>query len=65
VQWAARESGRQVSFLDEHARAVAARTRLHGSIRGLSVTQALEAVFATTSLQYNFEQGRIEVSSGS
>jgi hypothetical protein len=65
VQWAARESGRQVSFLDEHARAVAERTRLHGSIRGLSVTQALEAVFATTSLQYNFEQGRIEVSSGS
>lgn len=65
LQWAARESGRQVSFLDEHAREVAERTRLHGSIHGLSVTQALEAVFATTSLRYNFEQGRIEVSSGS
>lgn len=65
LQWAGRESGRQVSFLDEQAREVAERTRLHGSIHGLSVTQALEAVFATTSLRYNFEQGRIEVSSGS
>jgi ferric-dicitrate binding protein FerR (iron transport regulator) len=65
LQWAARETGRQVSFLDEHARGVAERTRLHGSIRGLSVTQALETVLATTSLRYNFEQGRIEVSSGS
>jgi len=65
LRWAARESGRQVSFLDEHAREVAERTRLHGSIHGLSVTQALETIFATTSLRYNFEQGRIEVSSGS
>jgi ferric-dicitrate binding protein FerR (iron transport regulator) len=65
LQWAARESGRQVSFQDEHAREVAERTRLHGSIHGLSVTQALETIFATTSLRYNFEQGRIEVSSGS
>lgn len=65
LQWAARESGRQISFLDEHAREVAGRTRLHGSIRGLSVIQALETVFATTSLQYNIEQGRIQVSSGS
>ncbi|HEY6923718.1 MAG TPA: FecR family protein [Steroidobacteraceae bacterium] len=65
LEWAGRESGRQVSFLDEHARAVAERTRLHGSIHGLSLTQALEAVLATTSLRYNFEQGRIEVSSGS
>jgi len=64
LQWAARETGRQVSFLDEHAREVAERTRLHGSIHGLSVTQALETIFATTSLRYNFEQGRIEVSSG-
>lgn len=65
LQWAARETGRHVSFLDERAREVAERTRLHGSIRGLSVTQALETIFATTSLRYNFEQGRIEVSSGS
>jgi FecR-like protein len=65
LRWAARETGRQVSFLDEHAREVAERTRLHGSIHGLSVTQALETVLAGTSLQYNFEQGRIEVSSGS
>ena len=65
LTWAARETGRQVSFLDEHAREVAERTLLHGSIRGLSVPQALDTVFATTSLRYNFEQGRIEVSSGS
>lgn len=65
LQWAARETGARLHFQDEHAREVAERTRLHGSIQGLSVTQALETVFATTSLRYNFEQDRIEVSSGS
>jgi hypothetical protein len=65
LQWAARETGARLHFQDEHAREVAERTRLHGSIQGLSATQALETVFATTSLRYNFEQDRIEVSSGS
>jgi hypothetical protein len=65
LQWAARETGARLHFQDEHAREVAERTRLHGSVQGLSATQALETVFATTSLRYNFEQDRIEVSSGS
>jgi len=64
LQWAARESGGHLHYVDEHAREVAERTRLHGSIQGLSVTDALETVLATTSLRYNFEQDRIEVSSG-
>jgi ferric-dicitrate binding protein FerR (iron transport regulator) len=64
LEWAARESGGRVHFLDEHAREVAERTRLHGSIQGLSVTDALETVLSTTSLRFNFEQGQIEVSSG-
>ena len=65
LQWAARETGARLHFQDEHAREVAERTRLHGAIQGLSATQALETVLATTSLRYNFEQDRIEVSSGS
>ena len=64
LQWVARETGARLHFQDEHARDVAERTRLHGSVQGLSATQALETVLATTSLRYNFEQDRIEVSSG-
>ena len=64
LQWAARESGRQLRFADEHARAVAGQTRLHGSINGLSPDKALETVLTTTSLRYELEDGVIKVSSG-
>ena len=64
LQWAARETGRRVSFADDRAREVAERTRLHGSIAGMLPTDALETVFATTSLRYDLEDDVIRVSSG-
>jgi ferric-dicitrate binding protein FerR (iron transport regulator) len=63
LQWVARETGCSLSFEDEHARALAEKTRLHGSVRGLPATQALETVLATTSLQSEFEADVIRVSS--
>jgi len=64
LQWAARETGRRLSFMDEHAHEVAEETRLHGSISGLSPGKALETVLTTTSLRYEFEDGVVKVSSG-
>jgi len=64
LQWAARETGRRVSFEDDHARELAERTRLHGSVSGMRPGDALETVFATTSLRYDLEDDLIRVSSG-
>jgi len=64
LQWAGRETGRRVGFADERAREIAGRTRLHGSISGMLPAEALETVFATTSLRYDFEDDVIRVSSG-
>lgn len=64
LQWTARETGRRLSFEDDHAREVAEQTRLHGSITGMRPTEALETVLATTSLRYDVEDGLIRVSSG-
>jgi ferric-dicitrate binding protein FerR (iron transport regulator) len=64
LQWAARETGRRVSFDDERVRELAERTRLHGSISGMRPDDALETVFATTSLRYDLEDDVIKVSSG-
>jgi ferric-dicitrate binding protein FerR (iron transport regulator) len=64
LQWTARETGRRLSFEDDHAREVAEQTRLHGSITGMRPTEALDTVLATTSLRYDLEGGLIRVSSG-
>ncbi len=64
LQWAARETGRRVSFADERARELAERTLLHGTISGMRPGDALQTVFATTSLRYDLEDDLIRVSSG-
>jgi ferric-dicitrate binding protein FerR (iron transport regulator) len=64
LQWTARETGRRVSFGDDHAREVAEQTSLHGSIMGMRPAEALDAVLATTSLRYDLVDGLIRVSSG-
>jgi ferric-dicitrate binding protein FerR (iron transport regulator) len=65
LQWAARETGRRLSFADDRARDVAEQTRLHGSVRGLPPEAALEMVLTTTSLRSELEEDVIRVSSGS
>ena len=62
--WTARETGRRLTFGDDHARDVAERTHLHGSIHGIPPATALEMVLTTTSLRYDFEEDLIRVSSG-
>jgi ferric-dicitrate binding protein FerR (iron transport regulator) len=64
LEWAARETGLELSFVDDRARNVAEQTRLHGSVRGMPPAAALEMVLKTTSLRYELEADVIRVSSG-
>jgi ferric-dicitrate binding protein FerR (iron transport regulator) len=64
LHWTARETGRQLSWVDDRARQVAERTQLHGSVRGLPVDEALDRVLASTSLRLDLRSDVIRVSSG-
>jgi FecR protein len=64
LQWAARELGRPLKFADQHAREVAERTILHGSIKGREPLDALSSVLSTTSLTYEIRGDTIWVQSG-
>jgi ferric-dicitrate binding protein FerR (iron transport regulator) len=63
LQWVSRELGRRLEFGDSHARDVAARTILHGSIRDHAPLDALANVLATTSLRYEILEDTIRVNS--
>lgn len=62
LEWFARETGRKL-MIDNAARTQAVSIRMHGNVRGLTVTEALSAVMATTSLRYELPEGVIRVSS--
>jgi ferric-dicitrate binding protein FerR (iron transport regulator) len=62
LQWVARETGRELT-MDAAARKRAATTRLHGSVRGLTVLDSLAAVMDTTALHLSTPDGLIQVSS--
>jgi hypothetical protein len=64
LEWASRELGRPLKFSDEHAREVAERTILHGSVRGREPLDALASVLATTSLSYEIRGETIWIQSG-
>jgi hypothetical protein len=64
LQWVSRETGRQVEFSDAHAREVAERTILHGSVRGREPLDALSSVLSTTSLSYQIRGNAIWIQSG-
>jgi hypothetical protein len=63
LQWVSRELGRRLEFGDSHARDIAARTILHGSIRDHEPLDALANVLATTSLRYEILGDTIRVNS--
>jgi hypothetical protein len=63
LAWASRELGRGVEFSDAHAREVAERTILHGSILGHAPLEALSNVLATTSLTYELRGDTIRIRS--
>lgn len=52
LAWVARETGRVVRYANPATEQKAARTTLHGSIRGLAPLDALAVVLATTDLGY-------------
>jgi ferric-dicitrate binding protein FerR (iron transport regulator) len=64
LQWAARETGRELDIADGHAREVAEQTRLHGTVDGLDPLEAVGRVISTTTLRYDLHEGAIRVSSG-
>ncbi len=61
LQWAARESGRPLSFASEDLRRDAAAGVLRGSTRGMTVDEALESVMATTNLAVAAGNGTLHV----
>jgi ferric-dicitrate binding protein FerR (iron transport regulator) len=61
LEWAARETGREVRYADGAARDDASALELHGSVEGLTPDQALTAVLATTSLPVDVGSTRIDV----
>ncbi|MBC8027930.1 MAG: FecR domain-containing protein [Steroidobacteraceae bacterium] len=64
LEWFARETGRKL-VIDDAARRQAASIRMHGNVNGLTVTEALSAVMATTTLRYELREGILRVSSTS
>jgi ferric-dicitrate binding protein FerR (iron transport regulator) len=64
LEWVSRETGRPIQFADEHARAVAERTILHGSVRGREPLDALSSVLSTTSLTFEIRGDAIWIQSG-
>jgi ferric-dicitrate binding protein FerR (iron transport regulator) len=63
LEWFARETGRRLEIADDAARQQAASIRMHGNVRGLTALEALAAVMASTTLDYELPEGAIRVSS--
>jgi ferric-dicitrate binding protein FerR (iron transport regulator) len=62
LEWAARETGREVVYRDDNTRRAASETVLHGSIEHLTPRQAVETMLATTDFKQTARGERIEVS---
>jgi hypothetical protein len=65
LEFESRELGYQLIFADVHAREVAERTILHGTVRGREPLDAVTSVLATTSLSYSIRGNTLQVQSGS
>jgi hypothetical protein len=63
LEFESRELGLQLVFSDAHAREVAERTILHGTVRGREPLDAVASVLATTSLSYSIRGNTLQVQS--
>jgi hypothetical protein len=63
LQWVSRELGCHLEFATLHARDIAARTIMHGTVQGHAPLEALANVLATTSLSYEIRGDTIWVQS--
>lgn len=65
LQWAARETGRELVFENESVRMAAMGTRLHGSVRDFTPIEAVDSVMPTTKFEYNVDSNRIVIGDAS
>jgi ferric-dicitrate binding protein FerR (iron transport regulator) len=63
LEWFARETGRTLIMADDSVRKQAATIRMHGSVRGLTMMEALSVVMSATTLRFELPEGAIRVSS--
>jgi hypothetical protein len=61
LDWIARERGLQLTFEDPALYVTAAETGLNGSIDGMSLDQALEAVLPTCGMTHHIQNGTLTV----
>jgi ferric-dicitrate binding protein FerR (iron transport regulator) len=61
IAWVARETGRRLRYVSPHAEQRAATVILHGNIRNLAPLAALEAMLATTDLEYAVQGDTMEI----
>jgi hypothetical protein len=65
LQWVSCVSGRKLVLTDDGARRQVESIRMHGSIRGLTLIEALSAVMASTSLRFGLSPDALRISSAS
>ena len=65
LQWVSCVSGRKLVLSDDGARLQVESIRMHGSIRGLTLMEALSAVMASTSLTFGLSPATLRISSKS
>jgi ferric-dicitrate binding protein FerR (iron transport regulator) len=63
LEWFARETGRTLVMADDSVRKQAEAIRMHGSVRGLTMIEALSVVMSATTLRFELPEGAIRVSS--
>lgn len=61
IAWVARETGRRLHYATPQVERRAAEVILHGNIRNLSPLEALDAMLATTDLEYALEGHTMEI----
>jgi ferric-dicitrate binding protein FerR (iron transport regulator) len=61
LRWVERDGGRTVVFLEPGLRAPLGKTRLHGSVRGLTTTEALDVILPASGLSYEINGDRIVI----
>ncbi len=61
LEWAARESGRRLAFLDSELLVQASEIRMSGTIDGLTVDEALETLLTASGLTYRVDAGTLEI----
>lgn len=61
LEWAARETGRELVFESDRVRFAAMGTRLHGSVAGFTPAEAIDTVLPTTRFEHRLDDGNLIV----